>query len=245
MPRAATLLALLLSTLTVAAPQAGSAAQPAGGPTPVRRPWDAQHRLPGRDLLPPAFIARHPAAARPAERDTLPGVKPGPAAGATMDTTARTAMDTTSGARAALDSLAYDSTAAPLATKSSWTAVGLSAILPGAGQVYTENYWKVPVILGLGGYWVYEWGRNNEKYEEYRDLYNESVETTPPYGDEQYLALREAYKDQRDAFAWYIGILYLLNIVDAYVGAELYDFDVGPDLGGGAVGASATLRIHL
>jgi hypothetical protein len=176
----------------------------------------------------------YPAGSHAPERDTLAVAVPGSAA------------DTTSASPAAPDSLPNDSTVAPRPSKSSWTAVGLSAILPGAGQVYTENYWKVPVILGLGGYWVYEWGRNNEKYQEYSDLYDESIETTPPYGNEQYLALREAYKDQRDAFAWYIGILYLLNIVDAYVGAELYDFDVGPDLGaGGAVGASATLRIHL
>ena len=50
---------------------------------------------------------------------------------------------------------------------------------------------------------------------------------------------------QRDAFAWYLGILYLVNIVDAYVGAELYDFDVGPELGAGGAGARATFRLHL
>jgi hypothetical protein len=138
-----------------------------------------------------------------------------------------------------------DSGASPRGKKSSWTAVGLSAVLPGAGQVYTENYWKVPIILGLGGYWVYEWTRNNDRYAEFRDLFSQSVRDLPPYGDERYLRLREFYKDQRDSFTWYLGILYLLNVVDAYVGAELYDFDVGPDLGAAGAGgmhASFTIR---
>jgi len=129
--------------------------------------------------------------------------------------------------------------------KSSLKAVGLSAILPGAGQVYTEQYWKVPVILGLGGYWVYEWSRNNDRYHEFRDLYAASIVTTPPQGDGRYLSLREFYRDQRDSFTWYLGALYLLNVVDAFVGAELYDFDVSPDLGGGGPGLYASLKFRL
>jgi hypothetical protein len=129
--------------------------------------------------------------------------------------------------------------------KSSLTAVGLSAILPGAGQVYTEQYWKVPLILGLGGYWVYEWTRNNDRYREFRDLYSASILTTPSQGNGQFLTLREFYKDQRDSFTWYIGLLYLLNIVDAYVGAELYDFDVGPDLTQGHPGMVASIKFRF
>jgi hypothetical protein len=147
--------------------------------------------------------------------------------------------------RALPDSVTTGSEETPRGGKSSWTAVGLSAVLPGAGQVYTENYWKVPLILGLGGYWVYEWGKNNDRYREYRDLYTQSIADSPPFGDERYLTLREAYKDQRDSFTWYLGLLYLLNVVDAYVDAELYDFDVGPDLGMGGGGVRASLRIHL
>jgi hypothetical protein len=205
-------------------PQAGGAATPGGGPVPLRKPWDAPPGRTGGPILPLTSFAVPPAAAYAARPDTVPG---------TPHSTGET------------DSLAPDSAEAPRGKKDSWTAIGLSAVLPGAGQVYTENYWKVPVILGLGGYWVYEWNRNDDRYDEYSALYDESVASSPPYGDEQYLSLREAYKDQRDAFAWYLGILYLVNIVDAYVGAELYDFDVGPDLGAGGVGACATLRIHL
>ncbi len=115
-------------------------------------------------------------------------------------------------------------------TKSPWVAVGLSAVVPGAGQVYNENYWKVPVIAGLAGYWVYEWVKLNNKYKDFRDQYNQSLITQPPNGISQYARIRDFYHDERDKFAWYLGALYFVNLVDAYVGAHLYDFDVTPDL---------------
>jgi hypothetical protein len=198
-----------------------AAASQAPGPlTASRKPWDAPPGIDGSALWAPLPLP-HTAPSSSTLDDTLPA----PAGSG--------------------DSVNADTDEAPRGKKDSWTAVGLSAILPGAGQVYTENYWKVPIILGLGGYWIYEWNQNDDKYDEYHDLYEQSIADAPPYGNEQYLQLREAYKDQRDAFAWYLGILYLVNVVDAYVGAELYDFDVGPDLGGGGAGAYATLRIHL
>ncbi|MBL0107257.1 MAG: hypothetical protein IPP52_08235 [Ignavibacteria bacterium] len=41
------------------------------------------------------------------------------------------------------------------------------------------------------------------------------------------LALREFYRDQRDNFIIiYSLILYVVNLIDAYVDAQLYDFDV-------------------
>lgn len=132
--------------------------------------------------------------------------------------------------------------------KSPWVAVGLSAALPGAGQIYTENYWKVPVIWGLTGYWIYEWKKNNERYKDFRDRYAASVTPSIPAGSKSLLEARDFYRDQRDSFAWYIGFLYFLNLVDAYVGAHLYDFDVGPELllnGQTVPRARATIRFPL
>ncbi len=115
--------------------------------------------------------------------------------------------------------------------KSPWLAVGFSAVAPGAGQIYNTNYWKAPLIWGLGGYWIYEWIKLNNKYKDLRDQYNQSLVSDPPIGNPRYLSNRDFYRDERDKFAWYLGALYFLNLVDAYVGAHLYDFDVTPDLG--------------
>lgn len=115
-------------------------------------------------------------------------------------------------------------------TKSPGLALLLSALLPGAGQVYNESYWKVPIILGLGIYFTSSWLDQNRRYHDARDNYARSLLTNPPVGDPRELTRREFYKDQRDTFTWYFAILYMLNLADAFVDASLYDFNVGSDL---------------
>lgn len=110
--------------------------------------------------------------------------------------------------------------------KSPLKAVLFSAVLPGAGQFYNESYWKIPVIWGIGGYFIYEMVRNNNKFLDYRDLYAGSQTEQNPQGDARLKTLREFYRDQRDQFILYFGIVYLINVFDAYVDAHLYDFDV-------------------
>lgn len=124
-------------------------------------------------------------------------------------------------------------------TKSPTLAMGLSAILPGAGQIYTENYWKAPIIWGVGGYWIYEWIQLNDKYKQFKRDYSKTQ-------SEQDLRLREFYRDERDKFAWFLGVLYVLNLVDAYAGAHLYDFNVSPDLSlNGRVVPKVTATVRL
>jgi len=115
-------------------------------------------------------------------------------------------------------------------TKSTTTAMLLSAVLPGAGQLYNESYWKIPVILGLGGYWGYEWIQMNNEYRNYRRLYSESLNKIPPASDYRYKTIRDFYKSERDRFAWYLGVLYFVNILDAYVDASLFEFSVDDNL---------------
>jgi hypothetical protein len=115
-------------------------------------------------------------------------------------------------------------------TKSPLLALLLSAALPGAGQFYNESYWKVPIVLGFGYYFASNWIDLNDSTKHYRRLYAQSITPQTPNGDGRYLQLREFYKDQRDTFSWYLFIYYLVNLVDAYVDASLYDFNVGDDL---------------
>jgi hypothetical protein len=114
-------------------------------------------------------------------------------------------------------------------TKSPWGAVARSAILPGLGQIYNESYWKAPVIWGVLGYFVSVWINQNNLYKKYGDLYDDSITGDNANGNSEYLRLREFYRDQRDEFAIYIVLTYLLNLVDAYVDAHMFDFDVSPE----------------
>lgn len=110
--------------------------------------------------------------------------------------------------------------------KSPTKAVLFSLVIPGAGQFYNESYWKIPIIGGLIGYFGYEYFRQNNLYKDYRDRYAESQSPENPSGDVSLKVLREFYRDQRDDFVWYFTIVYVLNLVDAYIDAHLFDFDV-------------------
>ncbi len=100
--------------------------------------------------------------------------------------------------------------------KSPWGAVLRSAIIPGWGQFYNESYLKIPIIWGLAAWFIYNWNLNNNYYKTYESL------TLQDYN--YYYKNRDFYHDQRDLFTIYLGITYFLNLVDAYVDAQLFDF---------------------
>lgn len=110
--------------------------------------------------------------------------------------------------------------------KNPWKAVLYSAILPGLGQFYNESYWKVPVVVGLGGYLGYIIIKNHGDFLDYRDLYAASQTSQNPNGDLRLKEFREFYRNQRDQFLLYFLFFYAITAVDAYVDANLYDFDV-------------------
>ncbi|GAB4300758.1 MAG: hypothetical protein Kow0098_28460 [Ignavibacteriaceae bacterium] len=121
-------------------------------------------------------------------------------------------------------------------SKSPWLAVGLSAVFPGAGQIYNESYYKAPVIWGVAAWLVYLWIDNNDLYKTYRDLF---IQTN----DARFKDLRTFYQDQRDEISIYLGLVYLLNLIDAYVDAQLFDFTVDEDFLTGS--HFINLRINL
>ena len=124
----------------------------------------------------------------------------------------------------------------PRETKSTTLAMVLSAVVPGAGQVYTARYWKIPIIWGFGFYFASTWNKANNLYNDASDRYDLSLKqgAKAGQGDAQAKYERDFYHDERDRFAFYIALTYALNIIDAYVGASLYNFDVSDDLGGNA-----------
>jgi len=107
--------------------------------------------------------------------------------------------------------------------KSPWGAVLRSAVLPGFGQFYNESYWKIPVIWGAGALLISGWAYNNNLYNDNKDLYTNTGQTIYQYR-------RDFYRNQRDNFTIYLVVLFILNLVDAYVDAHLYDFTVEEDL---------------
>ena len=117
--------------------------------------------------------------------------------------------------------------------KSPAKAVLLSAVLPGLGQFYNKSYWKIPIVYGLGAFFVYEYIQYDKDFDDYSKKYEASKTTDNPSGSYYLKLYREHYRDKRDSFIWYGGFLYLINILDAFVDAHLYSFDVNENLSAG------------
>lgn len=115
-----------------------------------------------------------------------------------------------------------------------------SAVLPGLGQVYNRQYWKVPVVYAALGVstGVFLW--NMDKYREFRDAYRARIanrdnpDWVDPYArfgqDGNLTTLRDAYRQYVDYSVLVFVAAYALNIVDATVFAHLRQFDISNDL---------------
>ena len=148
--------------------------------------------------------------------------------------------DTTETLSPSNDSLKYQFTSMKLSdekqAKSGNLAMLLSAILPGSGQLYAHRYYTIPLIWGFGYYFAESAIKANNQYMDFRGKYSETVllDTIKHKGNDYTLSVREFYHNQRDEFIFYLALTYFLNIIDAYVGATLYDFNVSDELGGNA-----------
>ncbi len=113
-----------------------------------------------------------------------------------------------------------------------------SSILPGLGQAYNRQYWKIPVvyaILGTAGYFI---GYNYNKYTEYRQAYIYSIDGDPGTSDElskfydaqSLQRLQNNYKKDLDIIVLLTSVGYALQIMDAVASAHLKNFDVSRDI---------------
>ena len=129
-------------------------------------------------------------------------------------------------------------------------ALWLALVLPGAGQIYNRKYWKLPIVYGgfVGCAYALDW--NNKMYKDYSQAYLDIMDDDPntkSYQDflplnssiagqeerfkEIFRKRKDVYRRQRDLSIFaFIGV-YLLSIIDAYVDAELSDFDISNDIG--------------
>ena len=124
--------------------------------------------------------------------------------------------------------------------KSTTIALLASMLIPGAGQLYNGSYWKAPLVWGLGYYLVSVYNQENTLFKRYKVDYAASIDSSHLSGDTEIKRFRDFYRGQRDTFGWYVAIAYIINILDAYVDASLYNFEVSPNLQ-----STADLRVNL
>ena len=112
----------------------------------------------------------------------------------------------------------------------------LSAVLPGAGQVYNRSYWKVPIIYAGFGALGYAFNFNQGEYKRFGEYYRQETDDDPntnsvfPGTPDQLRQKRNYYKKYRDLSVIGVFGLYALQILDAHVDAHLKGFDISDDL---------------
>ncbi len=109
-----------------------------------------------------------------------------------------------------------------------------SAMLPGLGQIYNGDYWKIPIFYGgfiAAGYFI---SSNNSQFLRYKDLYYQTSdpdsELYGKYNPKTMQYYKDTYRRYRDYSILTGVIIYALNIIDANVFAHLQDFDISEDL---------------
>lgn len=133
------------------------------------------------------------------------------------------------------------------------------ALVPGLGQIYNRKFWKLPIVYGglMGCMYAVTW--NNRNYQDYstayKDIMMDAEEPNRPveefhtswqdflgvgYDPKEWVTntnFQTQLKNRKDYYRRYrdlsiiitVGV-YALSIIDAYVDAQLFDFDISPDL---------------
>lgn len=156
---------------------------------------------------------------------------------------------------AAVDSVRTEIVAKPQKFKPDPSrSIWMGAIIPGYGQIVNKKYWKLPIVYGgfLGFAYAISW--NNSRYTSYKNAYRDILldDRSNPVLTSYMDILPKGYtidmlggwdtytatlKTRQDIFRRYrdLSIIlsvgyYALVLVEAFVDAQMYDFDISPDL---------------
>ena len=128
--------------------------------------------------------------------------------------------------------------------------IWMGAIIPGYGQILNRSYWKLPLVYSSFLGCAYAIGYYSKRYETYKSAYRDFMDPNPD--NNSYLNLlpegatvesiglgrlqeflQNNYKSARRAreISIYASVaVYAICIIEAYVEAQMFDFDISPDL---------------
>ena len=129
-------------------------------------------------------------------------------------------------------------------------ALWLALVIPGGGQIYNRKYWKLPIVYGgiIGCLYAMNW--NNNMYKDYSQAYLDLTDKDPgtqsynmflhlgtQIDDTNKARYKDIFKKRKDKFRRWRDLsffvllgVYALSVIDAYVDAELSNFDISKDL---------------
>ena len=128
--------------------------------------------------------------------------------------------------------ICYESDIEPLPGR----ATMYSALLPGLGQIYNGELFKVPIYWGgllVSSHLLVKYNTN---YKRFKRIHNEATSTDPeisanvPINGETAKWYRDVYRRYRDYSIVATVLVYALQVLDANVFAYMHDFEVTDDI---------------
>ena len=109
-----------------------------------------------------------------------------------------------------------------------------SILLPGLGQIYNGELYKVPIYWGGLMISTHCLMNNNRNYKRFKRIHNEA--TNPDSGYTESISAetakwyRDVYRRYRDYSIVATALVYVLQVMDANVFAYMHDFEVNDDI---------------
>lgn len=108
-----------------------------------------------------------------------------------------------------------------------------SALLPGLGQIYNGELYKVPIYWGGMLVSVHFLTTNHTNYIRFKKIHNEATTSgnyQGPISGETAKWYRDVYRRYRDYSIVATALVYFLQVIDANVFAYMHDFEVTDDI---------------
>lgn len=111
-----------------------------------------------------------------------------------------------------------------------------SMLLPGLGQIYNGELFKVPIYWGCLAGSIHFLTTNHTNYVRFKRIHNEATNPDPaisgevPISGETAKWYRDVYRRYRDYSIVATVAFYLLQVIDANVFAYMHDFEVDDDI---------------
>ncbi len=119
-----------------------------------------------------------------------------------------------------------------------------AAALPGLGQAYNKDYWKLPIVYGALGTGIYFAIDNDREFRRFRTAFkdrlagrideftivNDDGSTTQIFTDDGLIDAQDQLRRQKELAILLTAGMYILQIIEANVDAHLSQYNVDDDL---------------
>ncbi|PID29994.1 MAG: hypothetical protein CSB55_00445 [Candidatus Cloacimonadota bacterium] len=112
-----------------------------------------------------------------------------------------------------------------LPPKNSGKAAALSLFVPGAGQIYNESYIEAGIFIGSQSFFLGSLIYDHDRIRHYRKRRNKMLEVENFAKANEFNSDKKRFERRRDTILWWYGSFCVLSAIEAFVHAELYDFN--------------------